>query len=82
MKTTRVSLLLCVLFSSAVLAAEPVVLKLGSLAPRESPWGTVLRVWQKAVKEKTKGEVTIEIFWNATQGDEDTATHIIDSSSW
>ena len=70
MKPTRVSLLLCVLFSSAVFAAEPVVLKLGSLAPRESPWGTVLRVWQKAVKEKTKGEVTIEIFWNATQGDE------------
>jgi TRAP-type C4-dicarboxylate transport system substrate-binding protein len=63
------------LFAFAVIAAplasaEPVVLKLGSLAPRESPWGAVLRVWQKAVKDKTKGEVTIEIFWNATQGDE------------
>ena len=30
----------------------------------------MLRVWQKAVKDKTKGDVTIEIFWNATQGDE------------
>jgi TRAP-type C4-dicarboxylate transport system substrate-binding protein len=50
--------------------AEPTVLKVGSLAPRESPWGQVLRVWVKAVKEKTKGEVEIEIFWNATQGDE------------
>jgi TRAP-type C4-dicarboxylate transport system substrate-binding protein len=50
--------------------AEPVVLKIGSVAPRESPWGAVLRVWQKAVKDKTKGKVTIEIFWNATQGDE------------
>ena len=65
---TRWLSLLCLV--SLVGAAEPVVLKLGSLAPRESPWGSVLRVWQKAVKDKTKGEVTIEIFWNATQGDE------------
>ena len=56
--------------ASFALAADPIVLKVGSVAPRESPWGAVLRVWQKAVKEKTKGEVTIEIFWNATQGDE------------
>lgn len=55
---------------SSLAGAEPVVLKLGSVAPRESPWGAVLRVWQKAVKEKTKGEVELEIFWNATQGDE------------
>jgi TRAP-type C4-dicarboxylate transport system substrate-binding protein len=45
-------------------------LKVGLLAPRESPWGQVLRVWTKAVKEKTHGEVELEIFWNATQGDE------------
>ena len=52
-------------------AAEPVtVLKLGSLVPRESPWGQVLRVWVKAVKEKTGGAVQIEIYWNGTQGDE------------
>ena len=66
----KMTLLSCVLFASSVFAGEPVVLKLGSLAPRESPWGAVLRVWQKAVKDKTKGEVTLEIFWNATQGDE------------
>lgn len=50
--------------------AEPTVIKIGSLAPRESPWGQVLRVWQKAVKEKSGGELQVEIFWNATQGDE------------
>jgi TRAP-type C4-dicarboxylate transport system substrate-binding protein len=61
---------LCVSLFALVAAADPVVLKVGSLAPRESPWGQVLRVWVKAVKEKTKGEVQIEIFWNATQGDE------------
>ncbi|MFZ5441799.1 MAG: TRAP transporter substrate-binding protein DctP [Myxococcota bacterium] len=66
----RSLLVLVSCLASVALAAEPVVLKVGSTAPRESPWGAVLRVWQKAVKEKTKGEVTIEIFWNATQGDE------------
>ena len=65
---TRLVLLGCLV--SSLVSAEPIVLKLGSLAPRESPWGLILRVWQKAVKDKTKGEVTIEIFWNATQGDE------------
>ena len=50
--------------------AEPVKFKMGTLIPRESPWGQVLRVWAKAVKEKTKGEVELEFFWNATQGDE------------
>jgi TRAP-type C4-dicarboxylate transport system substrate-binding protein len=65
------SLVLAVsLFAFCASAAEPVVLKLGTSVPRESPWGVVLRIWQKAVKEKTKGEVEIELFWNATQGDE------------
>lgn len=58
------------LFASAALAAEPVELKLGTAVPRESPWGAVLRVWAKAVKEKTEGKVSIEFYWNATQGDE------------
>ncbi len=61
---------LLVVLISSLAAAEPVTLKIGSLAPRESPWGQVLRVWVKAVKEKTRGEVEIAIFWNATQGDE------------
>jgi TRAP-type C4-dicarboxylate transport system substrate-binding protein len=66
----RSLLLLSLSVASLASAAEPVVLKLGTAVPRESPWGAVLRVWAKAVKEKTKEEVTIEFFWNATQGDE------------
>ncbi len=62
---------LCLFVLTAfVVRAEPTMLKVGSLVPRESPWGQVLRVWAKAVKEKTKGEVELEFFWNATQGDE------------
>lgn len=51
-------------------AGAPTVLKMGSNAPRESPWGQVLRVWQKAVKEKSRGAVEVDVYWNATQGDE------------
>ncbi len=64
----RLALALLLLATPAL--AAPTVLKVGSLAPRESPWGKILRVWAKAVKEKTGGEVELEIFWNATQGDE------------
>lgn len=57
-------------------------IKIGSLAPGESPWGQVFRVWQKAVRERTKlpkGQKTadgkpyaldITFFWNGQQGDE------------
>jgi TRAP-type C4-dicarboxylate transport system substrate-binding protein len=61
-------LAVCVFAASAV--AAPTKVKIGSIAPRESPWGVVLRVWAKAVKDKTGGEVELEFFWNATQGDE------------
>lgn len=60
--------LLLVFLASPALAETS--LKMATSVPRESPWGLVLRTWQKAVKEKTKGEVTIELFWNGTQGDE------------
>ncbi|MBM4783832.1 MAG: hypothetical protein GQE15_39690 [Archangiaceae bacterium] len=63
-------LLLTTLTCASLSFADPVTLKIGSLAPRESPWGQVLRTWVKAVKEKSNGEVLIDVYWNATQGDE------------
>jgi TRAP-type C4-dicarboxylate transport system substrate-binding protein len=56
--------------------------KIGTLAPAESPWGQVFKVWQRAVRERTKlpdGQKTsdgkdygldINFFWNGQQGDE------------
>lgn len=67
---SRLFCVLLTLLPTLALAAEPITLKLGSLAPRESPWGQVLRTWVKAVKQKTQDQVVIEIYWNATQGDE------------
>ena len=34
-----------------VAQAEPNKIKVGTLVPRESPWGQLLRVWAKGVKE-------------------------------
>jgi TRAP-type C4-dicarboxylate transport system substrate-binding protein len=46
------------------------VLKMGSLAPEQSPWAQVLKVWQRAVKERTGEQLVIRFYWNGTQGDE------------
>lgn len=49
-------------------AAE--VIKIGTLAPKASPWGQVFTVWEKAVKEKSGGRVELQFFYNGQQGDE------------
>lgn len=46
------------------------VLKLATLAPKASPWGKVLSVWEKAVNEKSGGRLELQIFYNGVQGDE------------
>lgn len=46
------------------------VLKVGTLAPAASPWGDVFKVWTKAVKKKSKGNLELQFFYNGQQGDE------------
>ena len=46
------------------------VLKIATLAPKSSPWGHVLGVWEKAVAEKSGGRLELQIFYNGQQGDE------------
>ncbi len=65
--------LLAVLSLVGSLAAEARadnVLRIGSLAPSSSPWAQVLRVWQRAVQERSHGELRLHFYWNGTQGDE------------
>ncbi|MFO0754872.1 MAG: TRAP transporter substrate-binding protein DctP [Byssovorax sp.] len=45
-------------------------IKLGTLAPKASPWGQVFEVWAKAVKDKSGGAVELQFFYNGQQGDE------------
>jgi len=50
--------------------ADPITLTVGTLAPAESPWGKVFKVWRKAVGLRTNGAVDLQFFWNGQQGDE------------
>jgi TRAP-type transport system periplasmic protein len=45
-------------------------IKLGTLAPKSSPWGQVFNTWVKAVSEKSGGRLEVQIFYNGVQGDE------------
>ena len=46
------------------------VIKIGTLAPKSSPWGQVFAVWTEAVKKKSEGRVELLFFFNGQQGDE------------
>lgn len=59
------------LFTGATTAAQAEdALKLGTLAPRDSPWGQVFTLWGRAVSQKSGGDVTLDWAWNAQAGDE------------
>ncbi|MCA9592670.1 MAG: TRAP transporter substrate-binding protein DctP [Myxococcales bacterium] len=70
--------ILALLSSLVVVLACPFVsakpehsLRIATLAPKNSAWGKVFRTWQKAVDQKTKGRLSVEVYYNAVQGDED-----------
>jgi len=50
--------------------ADATTLKVGTLAPGDSPWGQVFKVWKRAVAQRSGGSLDLQFFWNGTQGDE------------
>jgi TRAP-type transport system periplasmic protein len=56
--------------ASSPARADGVTLKFGTLAPGDSTWGHVFKIWQKGLNERTSGAVSIQWFWNGQQGDE------------
>ncbi len=50
--------------------ADATVLKVGTLAPGDSPWGQVFKLWKRAVEERSGQSLELQFFWNGTQGDE------------
>ena len=62
------ALLVGVGFAEDARAAE--VIKIGTLAPKASPWGQVFKVWAEAVSKKSDGKLELEFFYNGQQGDE------------
>ncbi len=49
-------------------AAE--VVKIGTLAPKQSVWGQVFQVWETAVKKKSNEKLQLQFFYSGQQGDE------------
>jgi TRAP-type C4-dicarboxylate transport system substrate-binding protein len=61
---------LSIILGANAARADATTLKIGTLAPAESPWGQVFKVWGKAVKDRTNGGIELQFFWNGQQGDE------------
>ncbi len=58
-------------FGTGALAANPkVVVKMATIAPKGSNFMNTYEEIVRLVKEKTKGEVDIKIYWGGVQGDE------------
>jgi TRAP-type C4-dicarboxylate transport system substrate-binding protein len=50
--------------------ADATTLKIGTLAPSESPWGQVFKIWKRGVSERSHEALELQFFWNGQQGDE------------
>ncbi len=51
-------------------AGAATTLKIGTLAPQDSPWGKEFKKWANTVATETNGEVTLDFLWNGQAGDE------------
>lgn len=68
--------LLGIALFGALLTAAPDALaahtlRVATLAPKNSAWGKVFKVWQKAIDQKSNGALKLEVFYNAVQGNEE-----------
>lgn len=66
---TLLAALLVLVGLSGASEAQATELGIGTLAPKNSPWGKVFTVWQKKVAEKNV-DLTLRFYWNGQQGDE------------
>jgi TRAP-type C4-dicarboxylate transport system substrate-binding protein len=66
---TAFALILAVAASGAE-AQAATTLKIGTLAPQDSPWGKEFKRWAKEVLNDTGGELTLDFQWNGQGGDE------------
>ncbi len=65
---TAVALLFAATFAPDARAAT--TLKIGTLAPQDSPWGKEFKRWAKEVASDTNGELSLDFQWNGQAGDE------------
>ena len=58
------------LFTPAEAAART-KLRIATVAPKNSAWGKVFKVWAKAVDQKSDGKLRLDVYYNAVQGMDD-----------
>jgi len=51
-------------------ARATTTIKIGTLAPQDSPWGKEFKKWANVVSTDTNGEVQLDFQWNGQAGDE------------
>jgi len=51
-------------------AQATTIIKIGTLAPQDSPWGKEFKKWAKDVSTDTGGAVELDFQWNGQAGDE------------
>lgn len=54
----------------SVASAKTTTLRVASLAPKNSAWGKVFKIWAKAIKKKSNGKLDVKMYYNGVQGDE------------
>ncbi len=54
----------------AAVAQAATTLKIGTLAPQDSPWGREFKRWASDVSADTNGDLTLDFQWNGQAGDE------------
>lgn len=69
---TPVLLAAGLLFAPQARADAPHTLRIATLAPKNSAWGKVFKIWAKAIDTKTEGKLGLDVYYNAVQGDEHT----------
>lgn len=52
-------------------AAAKTKLRFSTLAPKNSSWGKVFKVWEQAIIKKTHGEIELDVYYNGVQGMEE-----------
>ena len=62
--------LLLVLVGFGADARASTTLKIGTLAPQDSPWGKKFKRWAKDVSADTNAELNLDFQWNGQAGDE------------
>ncbi|MFM2154070.1 MAG: hypothetical protein RL199_2505, partial [Pseudomonadota bacterium] len=62
--------LLSALSAAAVAGAEPIVIKLATVAPHGSPWSASLKTFKEKAEAAVPGKIKVKLFLGGTLGDE------------